>query len=123
MFACLGILFGTLYSWEDCMHGELAPQMLSILFTPAVWIAARQPLAHNRSNRIALVLVVCCFGFGWFVVWSNIRMGYTDWLIARGVHRNPNSRVLLVCYVMATMVLSGLAALIPFPQSRKTTPS
>jgi len=123
MFAFLGILFGTLYAWEDCVHGELAPQVLSVLFTPAVWIAARQPFAHNRSNRIALALVVCCFGFGWFAVWANIRMGYTDWLIARGVHRNPNSRVLLVCYMAATTVISGLSAFIPFHLMLKTKPS
>lgn len=104
------------------MHGEIAPQIASILFSPAVWIASRQPLAHNRFHRVTLALAVCCFGLGWFVFYMHIRMGYTDWMIARGIVQNPHAKCLLLGYLGFTVLVGILAACFPFKHNPTTPP-
>lgn len=103
------------------MHGEIEPQTASVLFSPAVWIASRQPLAHCRYNRVALALSVCCFGLGWFVFFTHIRMGYMDWMIAWGIAQNPHAKSLLLGYLGFTVLISVLAAYFQFKPKQTVT--
>lgn len=96
------------------MHGEIEPQTASLVFAPAVWIALRQPLVKHRFHRFALASALCCFGLGWFVYLAGIRMGYLDWLMARGAVRNPHSHELLLGYFSGSVVVCLLAVYDPF---------
>jgi hypothetical protein len=114
MISAFGLLSGMVYSWEDCMHGEIEPQVASMLFSPAVWFAARQPLAQNRCHRMVLTVALCCFGLGWFAYLTHIRMGYIDWLVAGMPDQNPNARPMLLVYLVFTVLTAPRGHLVSF---------
>ncbi|MCX6850043.1 MAG: hypothetical protein NTY98_14060 [Verrucomicrobia bacterium] len=122
MISCLGILLGIWYSWEECLHGEIVPQTASLLFAPVVWIASRLPLVDHRLHRFALASALCCFGLGWFVYLTGIRMGYMDWIIARGAVQNPHSHSLLLGYLGFSLLVCTLAVCYPFKASNTLEP-
>lgn len=114
MLSCLGILLGIGYCWEDGLHGEIPPQTASLFFAPVVWVALRQPLVDHRFHRFVLATALCCFGLGWFVYLTGIRMGYMDWIMARGAGRNPHSQSLLLGYLGFSVLVCTLAVCYPF---------
>lgn len=105
---------GTWYCWEECPHGEIAPQTASLLFAPAVWIASRQRLVDHRFHRFAMASALCCFGLGWFVYLTGIRIGYMDWIMTQGAVRNLHSHELLMAYFSGSAVVCLLAVCYPF---------